>query len=266
MDHHERLPRGVAELFVDGGAGRTLSVRLPSGSVVWPDPGYPQHQPSKRPAFWISDDPAPAGLWARLRTEHRASGLWPVLLEDTTQPWTAGQVAPEPLEEVDEYDAAAFMAEVWADGGEPVADLAPFGRYCPGPAPPGEPLGDPDAVADRCADLLAGRPLGLIPVERGADALTAMGWQGALHHNAWTAPLSAVVRSWEDRFGVRVIGIGFNSLDLSVAAPPATSRDALHVAAEHWTFCPEVIVQGPGSLEGHAEQILGSTLWSFFWE
>ncbi|MCO5989890.1 DUF4253 domain-containing protein [Actinoallomurus spadix] len=93
-----------------------------------------------------------------------------------------------------------------------------------------------------------------------------MGWQGARHHNPWTAPLSAVVRSWEDRFGARLIGIGFNTLELSVAAPPMTFRHALHVAAEHWTFCPEIILQGPGTLEGHAEQICGSSLWTFWWE
>lgn len=266
MDDHERLPPGVAELFADGGSGRTLSVTLPTGSVVWPDPGYPQHQPIKRPALWVGDDPAPPRLWARLRAEHAASGLWPVMLEDSTQPWSTGQIAPEPVEEIDVYDPAAFMAEVWAEWADPVADLSPFGRYSPGPAPPGDRAGDPDAVAERYVELLAGRPLGLVPVERGADALTAMGWQGARHHNPWTAPLSAVLRSWEERFGARLVGIGFNTLDLTVAAPPVTMRHALHVAAEHWTFCPEAIVQGPGGLEGHAEQIQGASMWSFFWE
>lgn len=266
MDDHERLPPGVAELFADGGIGRSLSVSLPDGSVVWPDPGYPQHGPVKRPAFWISDDPAPPGLWARLRAEHASSGLWPVMFEDVAQPWSAGQIAPEPVAEIDLYDPAAFMAEVWADWVDPVVDLTPFDRYSPGPAAPGAPLDDPDAVADRYAELLAGRPLGLVPAGRGADAPTALGWQGARHHNPWTAPLSAVLRSWEDRFGARLVGIGFNTLDLTVAAPPVTTRHALHVAAEHWAFCPEVIVQGPGSLEGHAEQITGARMWSFFWE
>ncbi|MCW2945198.1 MAG: hypothetical protein JWR24_1915 [Actinoallomurus sp.] len=266
MDDHGRLPPGVDELFADGGTGRALSVTLPNGSVVWPDPGYPQHQPAKRAAFWISDAPVPAELWTRLRAEHRTSGLWPVLLEDSAQPWSAGQIAPEPVAEIGDYEAAAFMAEVWSDWEIPPVDLTPFGRYCPGPAPPGDPMEDPSAAADRCAELLTGRPLGLVPVERGADALAAIGWQGARHHNPWTAPLAAVVRSWEERFGARVVGIGFNTLDLSVAAPPATLRHALHVAAEHSTFCPETIIQGPGTLAGYAEQIRGSHSWSFWWE
>jgi hypothetical protein len=128
MDDHETLPPGLAELFEDGAAGRALRVRLPAGSVIWPDPGYPQHHPPKRPAFWVSGEPAGGSLWARLRAEHSASGMWPLLLEDTAQPWSAGQIAPEPVAEIDNYDVAEFMAEVWADFAEPAADLSPFDR------------------------------------------------------------------------------------------------------------------------------------------
>jgi hypothetical protein len=266
MNDLERLPAGVDRLFPEQDHGRTLSVRLPSGSVIWPDPGYPQHRPITRPAFWMSDAPMPGELWARLRAEHPASGLWPLLLEDSAQPWTAGQIAPEPVTEIGDYDPAAFMAEVWSEWPDPPMDIAPYGRYSPGLAAPGRLQDDPAAVADRCATELSGRPIGLVPAERGADALAAIGWQGARHHNPWTAPLSAVVRSWEDRFGARVVGLGFDTLDLSVAAPPTTFRHALQVAAEHATFCPEAIVQGPGTLTGHAEEIRGARMWSFRWE
>lgn len=266
MDHHKRLPSGVGELFADGGSGRTLPVSLPAGSVIWPDPGYPQRLAVERAAFWLTHEPVDGRLWSDLRAEHATSGLWPVLLEDATQPWSAGQIAPEPVTDIANYDAAAFMAEVWSDLSDPAADIEPFGRYSPGPAYPAELREPPADAADRCARLLAGRPLGLVPVSRSADVLTAIGWQGARHHNEWTAPLSAVLRSWEDRFGARLVGLGFNSLELSVAAPPVTWRHALHVAAEHWTFCPEIVIQGTGTLAGHAEQIKGQDTWSFWWE
>jgi hypothetical protein len=267
MDDLQRLPPGVDELFEDGVAARSLSVTLPVGSVIWPDPGFPQHQVAKRPAFWISDGPVDTALWARLRAEHATSGLWPLLLEDSAQPWSAGQIAPEPTTEIGDYDPMAFMAEVWAEWGEhPPIDIDPFGDYSPGPAPPGVRREEPSTAADRCAASLAGRPLGLVPAGRGADTLTAIGWQGARHHNPWTAPLSAVVRGWEERFGAQVVGLGFDTLDLSVAAPPTSLRHAMHVAAEHATFCPEAIVQGSGSIAGHAEEILGCGIWSFRWE
>jgi hypothetical protein len=275
MDDHgrrQRLPASLRQLFADGGGGRTLATPLPPGGVVWPDPDCPQHQPAVRPAFWLTGEPVTGELWARLRAEHERSGLWPVLLDDSTQPWAAGQVAPEPAADIDGYDATAFMTEVWADWVEPqdedFDDLAPFYRHCPGLAEPGEPMADPGTVADWHAGLLTDgtTPLGLTAVGRGADTLAVMGWQGALNHNEWTAPLAAVVRSWEDRFGARVVRMGFNTLDLSVAAPPRTLEHAVHVAAEHWTFCPDNIVQGPGTLIGYAEQITGRNAWSFWWD
>ncbi|GAA3156314.1 DUF4253 domain-containing protein [Planomonospora alba] len=271
----ERLPPLLGQLFTDGGTGRTLAVDLPSGDLVWPDPGYTPLLTAAyhRPAFWLSDEAVPAELWTRLRAEHPHSGLWPVLLEDTVQPWTAGQIAPDAPEEIDNYNTAAFMAEVWSDwlekaSPDQVEILDPFGVRCPGPAAPGTPMADPDMVADWYAGLVAERrtPLGLVAVGRGADALVAMGWQGALNHNEWMVPLAAVVRSWEDRFGARVVGMGFNTLDLSVAAPPVTFEHALHVAAEHWTFCPDSIVQGAGTLLEYAEQIKGRNAWSFWWD
>lgn len=272
MEELEHSPV-LRHLLGESGTGRALAVRLPPGSVVWPDPGYPQRYPVRRPAFWVSDEHAESGMWSALRAEHARSGLWPVLLDDSTQPWTAGQVAPEPAADIDAYSPAAFMAEVWADwvAGQPHGDyseLEPYGRHCPGLAPPGTPVDDPDAAADRLARRLEprGLALGLAAVDRGADILAVMGWQGALNHNEWTAPLAAVVRSWEERFGARVVGLGFNTLDLSVAAPPLTARHALHVAAEHWAFCPDTMFQGPGTLAGYAEEIRGKTSWSFWWD
>jgi hypothetical protein len=275
MDDCERrpLPPAVGRLFDDGGNGRTLSVELPAGAVVWPDPTYARFQARRRPAFWLSQAPVTGSLWARLRAEHPNSGLWPVLLEDSVQPWSVGQIAPDAAAEIDNYNAAAFMSEVWADwvgraAVEQIEILDPFGAECPGPAEPGEPRADPDAVADRYAAMLAeqGTPVGLAAVARGADALAVMGWQGALHHNEWNVPLAAVVRSWEDRFAARLVGMGFNTLDISVAAPPVTSRHALQVAAEHWTFCPDAIIQGAGTLIDYAEQIRGKYIWSFWWD
>ncbi|GGO80349.1 DUF4253 domain-containing protein [Nonomuraea cavernae] len=270
-DH--RLPRELCRLFADGGRGRTLSVALPEGEAVWPDPGYTSQGEASRPAFWMSDEPATGAEWARFRAEHPRSGLWPVLLDESAQPWSVGQVVPDDAALIGHFTAEGFMAEVWQEWvaqmpPDALDELDPFGAICPGLAPPGVPAADPGAVADWHAEQLAGRglPLGLVAAHRGADALAVMGWQGALHHNEWMVPLAAVVRSWEDRFGVRVVCVGFNTLELSVAAPPVEPEHALHVAAEHWAFCPDNVVQGPGDLQGYAEQIAGRHTWSFWWD
>ncbi|MFF5208920.1 DUF4253 domain-containing protein [Streptosporangium sp. NPDC000396] len=263
----------LGQLFVDGGEGRTLSTQLPPGDVVWPDPGYARFIIDNRPAFWLSDVAVPGELWAGLRAEHERSGLWPVLLEDSVQPWSTGQIAPDAVTEIDNYHVAAFMAEVWSDWIEKahvdqLTLLEPFGPQCPGPAAAGKLAADPGVVADWYAGMVAERrtPLGLVAAERGADALAVMGWQGALNHNEWMVPLAAVVRSWEDRFGARLVGMGFNTLDLSVAAPPVTQEHALHVAAEHWTFCPDSVIYSAGTLIDYAEQIMGRNAWSFWWD
>lgn len=176
MDECERgqLPPVLGQLFADGGDGRTLSVELPPGDVVWPDPGYAQLAIRRRPAFWLSDEAVRGELWADLRAQHEHSGLWPVLLEDSIQPWSTGQVAPDTVVEIDHYHTAAFMAEVWADWIarahiDQLELLDPFGPECPGPAPSGKLAADPGVVADWYAGLVAERrtPLGLIAADRG---------------------------------------------------------------------------------------------------
>lgn len=279
IDDHRRpggLPVGLGALFTDAdSAGRVLTAPLPEGMLVWPDATFPQRRPHGGPAFWLSDEAHPPSVWSALRADHARSGLWPIMLDDSTQPWSAGLVAPEAASDIDVYDPGAFMAEVWTDYvdavGDDIPELAPYGRRCPGLAAPGAPQADPAAVADWYAERLAAdtrgqTQIGLVAATRSADVPAIMGWQGAVNHNQWTAPLAAVLRSWEERFGVRLVRVGFNTLDLSVAAPPVTTGHALHVAAEHWAFCPDNIGQGPGDLYGYAEQIIGRNSWSFWWD
>jgi hypothetical protein len=105
-----------------------------------------------------------------------------------------------------------------------------------------------------------------VTASRGSDALAVAGWQGAVNYTNDTAELSAVLRSWEDRFGVRVIGAGFAELYLSVAAPPADHAEALRVAAEHFAFCPDNVWQGTSPLTTYANYLIDAPLWSFWWD
>ncbi|MES4831284.1 MULTISPECIES: DUF4253 domain-containing protein [Streptomyces] len=74
-----------------------------------------------------------------------------------------------------------------------------------------------------------------------------------------TAKFSAVVRGWEHRFGARGVAVGFSTLHLGVASPPADEHEALLVAAEHFAFCPDNMWQGnrPYTLAAYAERITG---------
>jgi hypothetical protein len=97
--------------------------------------------------------------------------------------------------------------------------------------------------ADEHGDLWSDGSIRLaqVPAMDGAEAPVAIGWTGPLNHDNDTARFAAVVRDWQIRFGATVIGLGFDTLYVSVAAPPVTLDQALRVAAEHFAFCPDEI-------------------------
>ncbi|WP_447007213.1 DUF4253 domain-containing protein [Saccharothrix isguenensis] len=284
MIHEPPLPTDLAGLFTEGDAtGRSLSVSLPPGRAVVSDEGD-----GDGPAFWLSDRPAPPGLWARLRAEHGRSGLWPLLLralddDEDFRPWGNGEVLPDKMSSPDQHDPAVLLSSWWdshtgvddndmLSSAARLAVTAPYGRRWPGLTSPPAVRTTPDRASDDLAEELltacGSMRLGLVAAGCGADAVTAAGWTGPANHTGDTAEISAVLRDWEHRFGVRVVGVGFATLFLSVAAPPATREEALAVAAEHFAFCPDNIWQGrqPGTLAAYAERLVGDGSWSFWWD
>jgi hypothetical protein len=93
-----------------------------------------------------------------------------------------------------------------------------------------------------------------------------MGWNGAANVQPSAAPLTAVLRSWEDRFGATVLHVGFDTLDLLVRRPVTTEQAALAVAAEHFAFCADNVYQGAGSIREYAAELPGAGRWSFWWD
>jgi hypothetical protein len=180
------------------------------------------------------------------------------------------------------WDAQTLMAGWWANNtgiddsdsplpAEPLSVTAPDGQRWPGLAAPQPAGNDPDLHANECVSLmLTHKPrlrLGLVATARGADSITAAGWSGPVNYDSDTAKLSTVLRSWENRFATRVIGVGFAELYLSVAAPPTDHAVALNIAAEHFAFCPDNIWQGgTPDLTSYAGQLIDAPIWSFWWD
>jgi hypothetical protein len=244
-----------------------------------PDPDDVDEMWAGRPVIWVSDEClSGAGRhWSRLYDLREETGLHPLLLDtlegEPTRPWHDGELSPTSVGAIDLLNANGVLRRLWdsvvgddSDEDEGESDI-PAGRW-PGLAPPGTPSGDADAVARRFAEELGadGWLLGLVPAGRGADTLTLAGWEGPCNHTNHTQEISAVIRSWEERFGARVVAVGFATLDLSVAAPPATIEHARRVAIEHHAFCPDNIWQGVGSFEEYAKSLVGSGRWSFWWD
>jgi hypothetical protein len=258
------------------GARRPLSTPLPPGRLI--------HAEGGTRVLWISDGPAPDHLWAAVRAEHDYTGLWPLLLEalnsskeDDFRPWCSGELSLRGISPPGRHDPAALLAEWWEGNTQGLDDeddqgplAAPYGRRWPGRAPAPAFADDPDALAAAYAEMLPDRDpslrLGLVAAASGADALAVCGWTGPLNFTNDTGEIAAVVGDWQSRFGVRVVGVGFADLYLTVAAPPTTLEEALPIAAEHFAMCPDNIWQGPGTLTAYAERLIDSPVWQFWWD
>ena len=202
--------------------------------------------------FWLSDAPVtdPAPLWWALAQQFPTTGLWPLMLQflegESGRPWDVGEFYPATEADVDALDPRHVLETGWHDGVVPINNpwppgtgpLAPFGPTFPGLAAPG-----PETDAVPLALPAGGRArIGLVSCRRPADTPALIGWTGALNVRRATE-VSAVLRSWEDRFGAIPVGLGFATMTLLVTRPPTNAADALHLAAEVAAFCPDALWQ-----------------------
>jgi predicted DNA-binding WGR domain protein len=263
---------------------------LPAGHRLEGDPDMapPGIEMITAPVVWLTDAPvADAGtLLYRLRAPSAQIGLVPVLLEgmksEPNRPWGDKEFSPTDPRRTDHFDAAQALEEMWGRSVDPedeesLVPAHPFGLEFPGLAIPpmaAAPSGfrrlftQPDEPDDDRAVLrkLTRRRIGLVAAKRPADAVTALGWMGAVNVHDDPTLISAVLRSWEDRWAARVVAIGFDTLTLTVGNPPRDRQTAVALAAEHFPLCPDNIWQGAGTLEAYAKDLIGSRIWMFWWD
>ncbi|MFI7547975.1 DUF4253 domain-containing protein [Actinoplanes sp. NPDC049599] len=219
-----------------------------------------------------------------MHAQYARTGLWPLFLNSLTpetplRPWESEELDRRRVtSDPGDHDPAALLRE-WFEGQVPPDDeleemgevIAPFLDGWPGLAPPGDGP-HPDEHAAELAELLVDfdrdtdARFGLVRCTRGADIPALIGWAGPVNHESDTARISAVLRSWEDRFGARLIALGFDTMILSVAAPPMDLAHARLIAAEHLAFCPDNITQGTESLEDYAAELVDTAQWEFWWD
>jgi hypothetical protein len=268
----------------DAGPLQTGSVSLPAGVQIVSGHGTAQ------PVAWATTEPVPdAGrVWAALSEMHAQSGLVPLLLSgiggDPERPWDRQEFRdPDDLTELDHLDAAELLREDWLrqtteyddydeedeeyedeDFARSIAeDVAPFSRrQFPGLAQ----AEDHQLSADQFDRVLSGlgpARVGLVPAGRPADALPMLGWNDAL---VTAVPFAAVLRSWEDRFGARLLRVGLAEFSVLAQRPPRTVESAQHLAAEHWAFCNEFGGTGLHDIRGITASLMSSPIWTFWWD
>ncbi|MFJ2608942.1 DUF4253 domain-containing protein [Streptomyces sp. NPDC091279] len=257
------LPNPLPKLTSDP-SGRSLGLQLPPGRLMDATFDGPWHEP----LLWHAAVRASPGGWSALGTPAGRAGLLPVLVDLGTgqggpESW---ELAPGEMSYPGDHDADDVLAEWWEED-------APDDEDWPGLAGALKLVADPDKRAADVADTLAeGLPwlsaphLALVPARRSADIPAALGWSGAVHHEEDTARLCTVLRSWEDRFGIRLVALGYDHLAVSVAAPPADLEEADAIAAEHYAFSPDTVLPTQDdTLESYAETLIGARLWHFTW-
>jgi hypothetical protein len=213
------------------------------------------------------------GLYGRLLADAPRTGRCPVLLSDDALPTLPNDRIPAPvLAGRERPDAATVLADRWPRTCLTCSNwLAPFGVTFPGLAPRFADAADlqPAAVvqaAVREAAVPRHLLLGIAPVGRPADIPAAAGWSGMC--NSWddVAEVSAVLRSWEDRFGAVLVRMYRSTLELAIAAPPWKEEDCRRVAAEHFAFTCDDDSPTPKTLIRYAQTLRGARRWSFWWD
>lgn len=227
--------------------------------------------------LWMTNAPVEAAgeLWWQIRDR---GSLVPVLLDGLEPDAPLGERRPWDDElvrwesPVPGPDAVARICErAWRDTGDAeLAQRAPFDAF-PGTAPPGD-----EPLLDIELELIAGAQpsasLGMVAADRPADVPLAIGWfacSDAFATRDAPGETTALLRSWEDRYGAEVFRLGYASMHLLVRRPPRTEDHALRVAAELFGVASEVhTAEGASvvSVGDIAAAVRASPWWRFWWD
>ena len=256
-------------------------VELPVGRAAEVHRSYPRRVRPCPPALWVTDEliPDAAVAWRLLVDQFQTTGLWPLVLRplycDDRRPWDTGEFMPASAEDVAPIEVGGLLATAWHDSVVPIGGpsvhpaveraLSPFGWPFPGLAPALPRLGSPVAVPAAVLGPAAAR-IGLARCRRPADVVAVVGWSGSINR-IQPPEVSAVLRSWEDRFGVVLAGLSFDVLTLLVPHPPQDQAQALVIAAELVAFCPDALWQGSyDSLRELSSALVDRPVWRLWFD
>ncbi|MUL78887.1 DUF4253 domain-containing protein [Mycolicibacterium sp. CBMA 226] len=245
--------RAVPGALPAADAGEVASVALPSGRYVRAD------WDEGAAVAWISADLLPAdalnAFIPRLAAAFPDTGLWPVQAVgldsgSLDHPW-GDDALDGPNGEIPDTLRVLMRRR---PAGAPVPPVAALAAAVPGPE---LPVVEPVAVD--AAGLM------LVPVARPADVPAALGWRGAINYGYTGADHTAVLRSWEDRFGALLMSIGSDTLRMWVPRGPTSSEQLDDVLREHFAYCPDNL-DFPMTVDAYRARLAQWMYWSFWWD
>jgi hypothetical protein len=98
-------------------------------------------------------------------------------------------------------------------------------------------------------------------------------WEAAAHLR-WSAPNYninpedhvAVHRYWHERYGAELVAVSGDVLEMRVARPPRDRAGAMALAWEQSVYCPDIVMQGTGTVAALAGLLMGAGVWFFWWD
>lgn len=240
------------------------------------------------PVAWVTDDLiAQSGrAWHHISARAAETGLQPVLCLPPSrhqEDWHPADYFARPgdIGEIDRLTAEDILRREWEGRAvdeedddprwDPAEQYAPFSRQFPGLAPPAQAQLTAAETLDALATLPPARVC-LVAARRPADIPTAVGW---LVTDAWdsTLPVSAVLRSWEDRFGARLVVMGPGAeVRLLVQRPARTMAVAQAIAAELWAFADTWVDYRDeryaqlDEVSSIIPRVLDASIWGLWWD
>jgi hypothetical protein len=216
------------------GAPTIAGLHLPEGLAC------PEGEPA---VYWRTVDPVadPGQVTSPLARAFPTTGLWPLLYAWEEEPenyWFGGPGAPEAIP----VAVDAVMRSQWESWKRATWGPGPIFPEFPGLAdaqPTGteSQVGDPFVLVNDDAQRDAWDPercLLLVPCRRPADVLAVLGWD----FSQMPYPImTALLRSWEERFAAVPVQIDPSTIVLNVGRPPQQKAQAERLVAEFAAVC-----------------------------
>jgi hypothetical protein len=244
-------PEWVADTAPSTARGGTKTIH---GVVL--SPGL--RQPDGAPTYWVSHEHVSGvvEIAGTIAEDFPQTGLWPLV-------WTSADDPrhyldePASVSDIDAADPDGLLRAGWSDyvRHHHIDSINDPGPPSLPPSPPAQRVDRRGSMTDLGTVAVVDARLMVVACSRPADAIALIGGVGSPVPGAI---ISAVLRSWEQRFGAVPVAIEPGHFWLAVPMPPYERDRAHDVAAEYCAFCPlpdDPTIEALVSLLMSAEQL-----------
>jgi len=76
----------------------------------------------------------------------------------------------------------------------------------------------------------------------------------------------AALRLWHERYGMELVGLSYDTMNLLGTRSPATREEALELAKTQYRYCLDIVDQGVETVSALAASLMASKWWYFWWD